>query len=101
MTINLNKHAMHLVRLLLTGIDILEKGEIITYRENDLDLLRSIRGGYYQNPDGTYKDEFFDIVETLEKKLHKAAEETMLPDEPDNAAIEAFVMSVNERSLDI
>lgn len=43
---HLNKHAMHLVRLFMMGIDILEKAEIRTYRpEVDLQLLRSIRNG--------------------------------------------------------
>lgn len=34
----LNKHAMHLVRLYLMVFDILEKGEINTYREKDHNL---------------------------------------------------------------
>lgn len=43
---HLNKHAMHLVRLFMMGIDILEKAEIRTHRpEVDLQLLRSIRNG--------------------------------------------------------
>ena len=44
----LNKHAMHLVRLFMMGIDILAEGEIRTHRpETDLQLLRSIRNGDY------------------------------------------------------
>ncbi len=43
---HLNKHAMHLVRLFMMGIDILEKAEIRTHRpEEDLARLRSIRNG--------------------------------------------------------
>lgn len=41
-------------RLFMMGIDILEKGEILTHRpESDLKLLRSIRNGDYipDNPD--------------------------------------------------
>ena len=33
---HLNKHAMHLIRLFMMAIDILEKGEIITHRTEDL-----------------------------------------------------------------
>ena len=39
---HLNKHAMHLVRLYLTAIDIFEKGDILTNRAKDLPLLMSI-----------------------------------------------------------
>ena len=45
---HLNKHATHLIRLYLMCLDILEKEDIITYRENDHDLLMSIRAGVYQ-----------------------------------------------------
>lgn len=43
----LGKHMMHLVRLYLMCFDILEKGEIITYREKEHDFLMSIRNGEY------------------------------------------------------
>lgn len=48
---HLNKHAMHLIRLYLMCLDILEKGDIITYRGSDLPLLMSIRKGDYQLED--------------------------------------------------
>lgn len=94
---HLNKHAMHLIRLFMMAIDILEKGEINTYREKELTLLHQIRNGSYQKDDGTFYDEFYDIVAEYERKLHYAAEHTMLPDEPDMEKVQQFVMSVNER----
>ena len=39
----LGKHMMHLVRLYLMCLDILEKEEINTYRENDIPFLMNIR----------------------------------------------------------
>ena len=39
---HLHKHAMHLIRLYLTGIDILEGRGVVTYREKDLPLLKKI-----------------------------------------------------------
>jgi len=95
--LHLNKHAMHLVRLFLMAIDIFEKEEVITYRENDLDLLQSIRTGKYMNEDGTYKNEFFELVNELEIKLDYAVKNTSLPEHPDSKRIEEFVISVNER----
>ena len=43
----LGKHMMHLIRLYMMCIDILEKEEIITYRTEEHDLLMSIRNGEY------------------------------------------------------
>lgn len=96
---HLNKHAMHLVRLYLMAIDILEKEEIVTYRENDLDLLMGIRNGAYQNPDSTYKPEFKGLIDGLKKRLDYAKENTSLPDHPNMKEIEEFAMSVNRRAL--
>lgn len=98
---HLNKHAMHLIRLYLMCIDILEKEEIVTYREADHDLLMSIRNGAYQNEDHTYKPEFFDIVEDLKKRLDYAKENTSLPTHPNMREVEEFVMSVNRRALNV
>lgn len=94
---HLNKHAMHLVRLFMMGIDILEHGEINTYRKKEHELLVSIRRGDYQKDDGTFSNDFYDIVEDYEKKLEYAATHTKLPDEPDIEKVQEFVMKVNER----
>jgi predicted nucleotidyltransferase len=93
----LNKHAQHLIRLYLMAIDIFEQEKIITYRENDLDLLRSIRDGKYMYEDRTYHQEFFDMVDDSEKRLEYAVENTSLPEHPDMKQIEEFVINVNER----
>jgi len=95
--LHLNKHAMHLIRLYLMCLDILEKEEIITYREHDLELLMEIRGGGYQLEDGTFRPEFFDMVSEFEKRLEYAGENTGLPEEPDYERIEEFMMTVNEK----
>jgi len=96
---HLNKHAMHLVRLYLMCIDILEQEKVITYREKDHDLLMDIRLGKYQLEDGTFDSAFFDIVNDLSKKMDYAKEHTSLPRSPDMKKIEEFVMDVNQRSL--
>ena len=96
---HLNKHAMHLVRLFMMAIDILEKGEINTYRAKEHDLLLSIRNGEYQKEDGTFREEFYEILSDYEKKLDCAAENTTLPDEPDMEKVQEYVMSVNEKVI--
>lgn len=96
---HLNKHAMHLIRLFMMAIDILEKGEINTYRENEHDILMDIRNGKYQNSDHTFNSSFYDILTEYEKRLHYAANNTYLPDEPDMNEVQEYVMSVNERVI--
>ena len=98
---HLNKHAMHLVRLYMMCLDILEKEEICTYRENDRDFLLSIRDGAFQNEDGTYKPEFFEMISDFEKRLGYAKENTSLPSKPNMKRIEEFVMSVNQEALNV
>lgn len=93
----LSKHMMHLVRLYLMCLDILNEGEIITYREKDHDFLMSIRNGKYLDDNRQPTPEFFDIVDDLEAKFDKAKQTTDLPDNPDYKKINEFVMSVNER----
>lgn len=93
----LAKHMMHLVRLYLMCFDILDNGEIITYREKDHDLLMSIRNGDYLDENNKPTKEFFDIVDELEAKLEQKKESTELPESPDMKKIEKFIMSVNER----
>lgn len=94
---HLNKHAMHLIRLFMMAIDILEKEEIITYRKDEHDLLLSIRNGEFQKEDGTFDKDFYELLGSYERKLDYAAKHTNLPDEPDMAAVEEFVIRVNER----
>ena len=97
--LHLNKHAMHLIRLFMMALDILEKGEINTYREKEHALLMDIRFGKYQKEDGTFHESFYDMLSDFEKKLHYAAENTDLPDEPDMAKVQELVMTINERVI--
>lgn len=96
---HLNKHAQHLVRLYLMCIDILEKEEIITYREADHDLLMSIRNGEYQKPDHTYRPEFFELIDNLEKRMKYAAENTSLPEQPDKEFAYEMLMEMNRKHI--
>ena len=95
--LHLNKHAMHLIRLFMMALDILEKGEINTYREKEHGLLMYIRFGKYRKEDGAFHESFYEMLSDFEKKLHYAAEHTDLPEEPDMAKVQELVMAINER----
>ena len=96
---HLNKHAMHLIRLFMMAIDILEKGEIRTHRTDDLPLLLSIRRGDYMLEDGTFSGAFYEMLEEYEHRLEEAAARTELPDNPDIYKVEKFVERVNRFSV--
>ena len=92
---HLNKHGMHLIRLFMMGMDILEKGQILTHRRDDLPLLLSIRRGDYMLPDGTFSTAFYELLEEYERRFDEAAQKTTLPDNPDMNAVGKFVERVN------
>ena len=96
---HLNKHAMHLIRLFMMAIDILEKGEIRTHRRDDLPFLLAIRRGEYMQNDGTFSPAFYEILEEYERKLEEAASATTLPDNPDMDRVEKLVMRVNRYAI--
>ena len=95
----LNKHAMHLIRLFMMAIDILEKGEIRTHRTDDLPLLLAIRKGDYMQADGTFSPAFYEMLEEYERKFDEASLSTMLPDNPDMDKVEKFVMRINRYAV--
>ena len=97
---HLNKHAMHLMRLFMMAIDILEKGEIKTHRTDDLELLKSIRRGDFQKEDKTFSKEFYVLLSDYEVRLETAARNTKLPDNPDMEAVEKLVEYVNRRAIE-
>ena len=91
---------MHLVRLHLTCLNILENEDIVTYRENDLELLMSVRRGDFPLEDETYRPEFFEMVSEFEQRLAYAKKHTNLPERPDMKKIEEFVMDINRRAIE-
>lgn len=96
---HLNKHAMHLIRLFMMAIDILEKGRIITHRKDDLPVLLAIRRGDYMLSDGTFSPEFYELLEEYECRLDEAAKSTSLPDNPDMEGVERFVERINRYAV--
>lgn len=96
----LNKHIAHLIRLYLMSIDILEKEEIITYREKDHDYLMSIRNGYYMNEDGTIKPELYKELDLLRARMKEAERVTKLPDKPYYKDAEQLLIKLNKMSLE-
>ena len=91
----LGKHMMHLIRLYYMCFDILEKGEINTYREKEHKLLMSIRNEDYLDEKGQPLPEFYDMLDKLEQRLEYAVKNTELPPKPDLKKIYDLVEQIN------
>lgn len=91
--LHLNKHAMHLIRLLVTGTEILEGKGINTYREKDISLFLDIRRGKYSYA------EIFEMVNEYEDRFKVAATNTSLPEEPDYKGIEKLMIEIYSNSF--
>lgn len=92
----LDKHVMHLIRLYLMLLDILEKGEINTFRQNDIKMLMSIRNGEWSA--NNYEKLYLKLDE-LEKRVDYAKKHTMLSDKPNFKRAEELLIEVNKHSL--
>lgn len=93
----ISKHMCHLIRLYLMGLDILERGEIITYREKEHDLLMDIINEKYLDDNKQPIPEFFEMVDYYENRFSYAKANSALPENPDYNKINEFMISVNER----
>lgn len=94
--IKIDKHLMHLIRLYLMLLDILELGEINTYRVNDIDILMDIRNGYYSL--NNYEP-LYELLGSLEKRVTYAKQNTDIPKKPNYKLIEEVLIEINERSI--
>lgn len=91
--LHLNKHAMHLIRLLVTGTEILEGKGINTYREKEREFFLDIRKGKYSY------EEIFEMVDQYEDKFKAAADNTSLTDEPDYKRVEELMIEIYSNKL--
>lgn len=86
------KHAMHLLRLLKMGAEILETGQVHVYRP-DREWLRAVREGLLSY------EELLALAAEYEARLGQLVEAAPLPAEPDFAAAEALVIELQEQAL--
>ncbi len=90
---HINKHAMHLIRLLITGKDILNGKGIITKRRDEHQLLMDIRNGLY-----SYED-IFKMTDEYTIKFEEAAKNTKLQDSAKDVEIEKFLIKAYSSKL--
>lgn len=86
------KNAMHLVRLLRMGIEILTEGEVYVMRPDNQELLR-IRNGAY-----TLK-EIEDESKRLNNIMQEAYVRSSLPKRPDHEFFNEWLVDMHRRSM--
>ncbi|MCR4411387.1 MAG: nucleotidyltransferase domain-containing protein [Thermoguttaceae bacterium] len=88
------KHAMHLIRLLYSGIAALQTGEIRIDVAEHRDELLHIRAG------GLKFEEVKERALELDQQFQQAFERTALPEQPDYAQVDAFLIRARRRMVD-
>lgn len=81
------KHAMHLVRLMRMGVEILERGELLV-RRPDAAELNAIRDGAWPF------DALLEQTEALRVQMEEAAQRSALPADVDRPAIDALAFEM-------
>lgn len=95
----LGKHMMHLIRLYYMIFDILERGKIVTYREKEHDLLMSIRNGAFLDENDLPTEDFWEMLNEIDKRMERAKAQTSLPVVPNEKRIVELHAAVNEIAL--
>lgn len=95
----LGKHMMHLIRLYLMCIDILETEEIKTYRAEELPLLMKIRNGEFLDADRQPTAEFYELLSDFERRLEYASANTSLPEKVDINKINEVLFEINKNVI--
>lgn len=97
----LSKHASHLLRLLAMGSELLETGEVNTYRSEDKELLVAVKNGkwFTEGADGfrEFAPEFWEMLDEAETRFKYAKENTCLPEKPDEEAAMELVVEEHRR----
>lgn len=87
------KHAMHLIRLMRTGLELLESGELRVRRPDAAELV-AIKGGALSY------DDLVAEAERLEQRMHAAAQSSPLAADVDHAALDALLLELIQSAPD-
>jgi predicted nucleotidyltransferase len=99
--IHLNKHVMHIIRLMRMGKEILEGKGVITNRAHEHEFMMALRNGDYVINKDNNKDysEIFNMIDKAEKDLKFSIKHTELPLKPDENKINELVIEINKNIL--
>jgi predicted nucleotidyltransferase len=87
------KHVMHLIRLLISGIDVLREGELVVRVRDQRDQLLAIKQGEWTFAQAdSYRKQ-------LQVEFEHAFQQTSLPDRPDYERANRFLIEARRRAL--
>lgn len=87
------KHVMHLIRLLISGIDVLREGELVVRVRDQRDQLLAIKQGEWTFAQAdSYRKQ-------LQVEFEHAFQQTSLPDRPDYERANCFLIEARRRAL--
>lgn len=86
------KHAMHLIRLLKMGSEVLTQGTLIV-RRPDAEWLLGIRDGAHDY------ETLLELAETMTASLDREMRSSALPDTPDQDAVERLLVRLHKEAL--
>ena len=92
----LGKTMMHHIRAYDMVLDILEKEEVVTYREKEHDLYMRLRDKEFLDSNNQPTSEYWDLVREKEEAFEYAKKHTNLPERPDMDKIDALLTEINE-----
>lgn len=93
----LSKLMMHAARLYLMGTELLEIGQVVTYREKDHDLLMSLRNGdLIDKETRTIKYKYWDMTSTLESNFIRAYDHSLIQKKADRELAENLLINMSK-----
>jgi hypothetical protein len=88
------KHAMHLVRLLYSGIEALRSGQVRIDVAEHRDELLAIKSGAWSFAQAKAR------ALELDRRFQEAYRQTTLPEQPDYRRVDAFLIWARRRMVD-
>lgn len=85
-----------MIRLYAMGCEILDTGEVRTYREHEHDLLMDIRRGKFLGDDGKPTKEYNELFDYYKNSFTESAGRTTLPATPVKKDIDKLMFAVND-----
>ena len=79
--------------------EILETGDLHTYRKDEKEELLKIKSGFYRDKDGRVKTEFYLLLESLDNRINSAIDNTKLTDEVSKKDLSNLIISIYKKGL--
>ena len=80
-------------------LEILETGDLHTYRTVEREELLKIKNGFYREEDGRVKSEYYSLLESLEERINNAIATTKLAENVMKNDLDELILSIYKKGL--